>query len=460
MSRYGKKWWIIFIAFLVPYLWYQQVFVLGRFFPSAKGDVGYHSYFNLGFHHKLPDYLFETKAYLDDKRENSKVFLFPPGRANVYEWGYGGTSDITLLLLNRGILFRQWGEGFAPPNGIDNLYNIAARALMDENALLSKNILSLLSARYVLQRNDFTYDFYREDFISNETFRSFLVRSGLTLLKSFGKWDLYELKAGCQPLVYAARGLYVTDPSQFARILSSPDYDPESVFFNSDYDRTIVGEIPDQIIRPEVEFKKISASKYRIRLHHVRAKFPLILGQAFHPGWQLYAINGSPNSAASLKELQPSYRILDNNQDDQASPAELSAYVEKGVVTSLGDGREKTRIKKRWQDWHEVPVGKESYSVDFVSRQNYGSIQNNNLPDGPFYETWFLHRVFAPAHVTANSYANAWIVDPEFLPCGKNADGSREVELVAEFSMLPIFYLGCAISLASVIGAVLWFVWL
>jgi hypothetical protein len=93
----------------------------------------------------------------------------------------------------------------------------------------------------------------------------------------------------------------------------------------------------------------------------------------------------------------------------------------------------------------------ENYSIDFISRDFQGTIQNDNLPNGVFYETWLEEPVDSNRnHLMANGYANSWIIDPVAVykdGNGKrNPNGSYDFELIIEFWPQRLFYIGAIIS--------------
>ena len=88
-----------------------------------------------------------------------------------------------------------------------------------------------------------------------------------------------------------------------------------------------------------------------------------------------------------------------------------------------------------------------------------GTIQNDNLSSGPFYETWFEKPAVEDIdHLMVNGYANSWTIDTnkvckeEF--CHKNADGSYDFEFVIEFYSQRLYYLGIVISIITLSGCI------
>jgi hypothetical protein len=193
--------------------------------------------------------------------------------------------------------------------------------------------------------------------------------------------------------------------------------------------------------------------------------------------------------------LDTKYKVLDGNEEDQATKDELKKYLEKGWVTELGDGEEKTIEHKKWEDMKEKTDYFEKYSIDFISKNFQGTIQNDNLPQGKFWETWlagsykvesdkvikkfgFNDRVVEMPeenHLMANGYANSWVIDadrvcaptpPQSSPqageeaiCIKNADGTWDFEMVVEFWPQRLFYIGLGISGTTLLCCLIYLAW-
>lgn len=153
-------------------------------------------------------------------------------------------------------------------------------------------------------------------------------------------------------------------------------------------------------------------------------------------------------------------------------------YISKGLVSTLGDGKEETITHNKWEDGKEKLDYVEKYNIDFISKNFQDTIQNDNLPSGNFWETWLpasykvesgkLSSLFElnknvmelpeENHLMANGYANSWIIETEKLCegsfdsaqddtfCVKNPDGSYDFELIVEFWPQRLFYIGLFIS--------------
>ncbi|MDP3975681.1 MAG: hypothetical protein Q8P95_02075, partial [bacterium] len=78
-------------------------------------------------------------------------------------------------------------------------------------------------------------------------------------------------------------------------------------------------------------------------------------------------------------------------------------------------------------------------------------VNNNSLPSGPLWETWFQEPLPEENHLMVNGYANSWWIDVDEIckkqnKCIQNPDGSYDLELVIEFWPQRLFYIGLAIS--------------
>lgn len=202
-------------------------------------------------------------------------------------------------------------------------------------------------------------------------------------------------------------------------------------------------ELDEVFINPIIEFKKINPIKYRLRIHNATGNFSLIFSESFHDGWMAYA-NTYKYPDASLSESIGNYSIIVGNEDSQATKTAVEQYIQRGWVTCLGDGKIKTIV-------HRNRKTSDAYSVDFISRNFQGTIQNNNLPNGVFYETWLKQPIDSNKnHLMANGYANSWIINPAAVYKGgngkRNPDGSYDFELIIEFWPHRLFYIGAIIS--------------
>lgn len=283
---------------------------------------------------------------------------------------------------------------------------------------------------------------------------------------SFGSVDIFSRK-DFLPHLYLPQSVTLSFASadKLQEIVSAPDYRTRSaVYFlnqnNSSTNARVKVLAGESVGKPAsdlsvLEYKKISPVKYRMVIHRVRGEFPLVFSEKFHTGWKLYPADATP--AASSQQILNDYKILDGNEEDQASKDELEDYIGQGFISTLGTGEEKTAQHWRNEDNARTSGYTEKYAVDFISKNFHGTIQNDNLPTGAFYETWFQKPIGNnDTHATANGYANSWLLNAENICannslCHQNADGTYDVEIVMEFWPERLYYLGGIISIATLI---------
>lgn len=239
-----------------------------------------------------------------------------------------------------------------------------------------------------------------------------------------------------------------------------------AVFFSKQNTNKDLSSLTDATAENEVlEFKKISPVKYRVIIHHAEGKFPLIFSESFHKGWKMYFVK---NKTTIQNKSLTGYKILDGNNYGQATSQELRKFVNQNLISDLGS-REEREIKHLKWNSSNIWLGNEKldyvekYNIDFVSKNFHGTIQNDNLPPGQFYETLIDNPIENNNHLIANSYANSWIVDTDeicFKPgyCRKNSDGSYDIETVVEFSPQRLVYIGMSISGTTLLVSIIYLI--
>jgi len=212
-------------------------------------------------------------------------------------------------------------------------------------------------------------------------------------------------------------------------------------------DIELIHEENEYIRTPIMEFKKINPVKYRIKVHNASSIFPLVFSKSYHKQWKTYLLKRE--EAEVNVNMIDKYKILNGNEQDQASKEQIIEYVQNGWVSSLGDGKERYIKHKKWNNNIEILDYIEKYKIDFISEKLKGTIQNDNLPHGTFYETWLQKPIINESnHLTANGYANSWIIDPQEIcsenpdKCTENPNGTYDFELVIEFWPQRLFYIG------------------
>lgn len=155
----------------------------------------------------------------------------------------------------------------------------------------------------------------------------------------------------------------------------------------------------DPIKTPELEYRQINPTKYIVNVTNASESFPLIFSESYHPAWKIYV---APDLAGQ------------------------------------GTGQ-------------------------FISENNQGTVQNDNLNGGHFYDLMFRKPVLDDKHLLINGFANAWWIDINELAkqgkITKNADGTYNFSVYIEFEPQKYFYIGLGISGITLIGCLTYLGW-
>ena len=448
----GKiKRWILMLA-IVLYLGLYFSFFLGRskyIRPNVPGlDYDYVV--------KIPQDYFDTSDRLTSEKNNYRILSLPwcilnsPGWVNYPKWRISG-NDVT------SHLFKQ------PVISVSNVLNenwFYIKTWNEQKSEDSAWILAfaqLQNAKYLIYHKDVAKQFLDQ----TENKISYYEEKGLiTKIENNENFDLYRIgdENNFMPKFYVPSKDFISNRpiEDLPRvILGAREKNRKlAVFFKNQNhgQEDVLNKIKSHgENNPVLEYKKIDASKYRIIVHGATNSFPIVFSENFNSKWNVYLSRISDVNKLDTRLLNE-YKVLDGNEDDQATKNELTGFVNKGWITTLGDEKQKIIEHKKWDNNQESLDYTEKYNVDFVSKNFQGTIQNDNLPDGNIFETWSKNPVDEKNHLVVNGYANSWVIDPQELckkqngSCIKNSDGSCDFEVVAEFWPQRLFYIGLAIS--------------
>ena len=409
--------------------------------------------------YQVPNYYYTASEFMKKKRLDARVFSLPYSKTGgaVYLWsrGYSGI-DISSRLL---------GNIIYDINPLTDLINDMVVSGSTENIGI---LLSQLNTHYILFHHDMHPSLFDRTTIYSESTEQ-NIKDDIDVsssLRQFEKLDIYTLSAS----IFLPH-FYIPSHLLFQGDIGDVKYSIGSAIFSrveNEEKGNILDELKsDNINKPKLEFRKVNSTKYRIRVHGTQGIFPIVFSESFHEGWRTYLVDSkfkNQNAKSQFKNQNlDSYKILDGNGEDQASREELKEFIVKGIVTDLGDRKEKKIKHTKWESekQKEVPDYVEKYTIDFISKNFQGTIQNDNLPRGAFYETWFKKPLGEENHLMVNGYANSWVIDTDEMcnnntQCIKNADGTYDMELVVEFWPQRLFYLGAFISGLTLVGCLVY----
>lgn len=478
-------------------------------------------------------------AFLRDQRAEGRVAYLPPVGIS-----WPGDSPYSY----------EWSSAYSPKGFFLAFYNnplgseIISTMYAEQPSPHLDRLFGLASVRYLVYPR---YDF----FVSYQDFqpgyqglpmvdgfknykpvldRTLALQEGLTPDQRFRTVDIYRNPMAAPEVLAADQLLAVADASgkganlvapSLPDVVGLPLYHPGQVLTPAGEDPQflallgiVLGGKPERtlltdrrgkrqayifegnrVAPPSLEFRRFGPTTCRVRLTGVAQGFPLVFQETFHAGWKAYLVPLTGGRASGVEDglvanSLPGYRVFLNNQDDQADGQELAAYLKAGWVSTLGDGKEKTRSTRIYGSGGKTVGGNiETYRVGFVGKRFLTSLQNDNLSAVPLGATW-REGAFVPAtaddrepdgeallspaswrvegadagralpwpeafHWQANGFANVWWLEPGLLDAlgpykdryvRQNPKGGVDMELIIEFRPQRFYQMGLAVSALTV----------
>lgn len=353
----------------------------------------------------IPNEYFEVKKVIDQKKIDGKLLNLKNNLSYINtNWGYFGPSVYNYLFNYYNIAYN---------NIISKSENHSVAFTLDDKSLIidkSKSILKIDNTTTQIDNNILTLNsVVAEDYLAH-----FWIPT-----KSYNEDKLLGDLAETSNKKAFGEAVYLTGQ-------------------NKSYSQTLE-QLPTQTIdKPNIEYRKINPTKYRLIIHQAKNPFPLIFNETFNKNWKIYLVNNRPQAKSELLAELENYQIIANNEDFQATKEEVKSDIDLGLVTSLKSGMNNAGVKPT-----------------FVSKKLFGTIQNDNLQNGSPLDTLFSKTILDQSHLVANGYANSWLVDPSAIckqsaNCQANSDGTYDITMFIEFLPQRIFWLGLIISLTSI----------
>ncbi len=396
--------------------------------------------------YRIPGYYWEFEKEMSQEKLIGYNKVLPdlpsPGFGyTAFNWNPNNSdsSNVLLFFSRQDIAFRPLNAE-AMDSSIADLF--CSREMNSDTNQLDK-VLGLLNIKRIILQKDVKFSPCNFEMI--EGYQK----------KQIGELDIFIPKnEDFVPRIYVPQTVVKTQKSkdQLKEILSEQNNrDSLAVFFSKGVDGVIrknLEWVGGKEKFPVIEFKKINPIKYRLIIHRAPDVFPIVFSQSYHPYWQLYVTRFGDSLINKTNWETANYQIHKENNVVQASKQELVEYVQEGWITHLA----------------KSPSG----NIDFVSKNFKGTIQNDNLPRGRIYETWFssfsqsIYKVPQENHYQVNGYANSWLIETQKICsqgniCKRNPDGSYELEMVIEFWAQRLQYLGFAVSGLTFIGFISYF---
>jgi hypothetical protein len=151
-----------------------------------------------------PSYVYEAANWLNNQDGDFRIMTIPGDSPWLNTWGYSGFGSFLQTLTTHPVVFKWFEQSVKISQGAPNLSGeLVAQldnGLLDESTEGIVNLLSRLGVRFLVHEHDVRYDFYQgtgyRTTDSPENLQELLGQvSGLTLVKTFGEWDIYEVSS-------------------------------------------------------------------------------------------------------------------------------------------------------------------------------------------------------------------------------------------------------------------------
>jgi hypothetical protein len=259
---------------------------------------------------------------------------------------------------------------------------------------------------------------------------------GLKLLRNYGvkfvllHKDIPEDYDFGGDLKYTVGGRY-----QSAKMLEVIKQSPELKLVNSNQyfnlyeinDRNFIPQIytpfTTNAANPNVEFTKVNATEFKIKILGAGSTFPLVFATSYHPDWELYqSAHQEPDSHSAQVPLNFVIRNILNYSPN---------------------------YDKEINFWRRYSSSTENKKFLNLNISETLSLFNNKD----------ANRVLLNDHYRVNNYANAWSIAPKAICekndlCVVNPDGTYNIYLTLFYKPQRYFMLGLVISAISFILSV------
>lgn len=170
------------------------VFIYLYNFPFFTG-----SFFNFDLPFKtmvqLPQYVLDTKNYIETLPKNDRILLVPPpsptnGESDVYDFGYFSRTPLPFEISQKSIVTNVEVNSDSEEKLTEQLY----KALQQNNQDEAKNLMQLLGINHILLRNDVLTTNSQYRIATPASFsKNFLTYNWIQKEKQFGQWNIYKV---------------------------------------------------------------------------------------------------------------------------------------------------------------------------------------------------------------------------------------------------------------------------
>jgi len=377
---------------------------------------------------KIPQYWKDVSQFFDQDLSNWRVVIFPHslyGTHNNWEYGITTSGNAADYLINKPLIRGNHIE-------TDEVLKVSDNLFRDLPAEKFAPYLRMLNVRYVLQENDREWR-YSKEIAAPSVSNAYLQEMGLKQVKTFGMFTddylskilneepdeelrqsfydelrnqpalvVYEVN-DFLPHVYSSNKIVVSNQGlgDLPAVVEDLSATRSAIILadqNQDKEQLVFERpSPNSINSSTIEYKKVHSTKYKVSMH-LSGPTVLVLSENFHPKWQVYSFS------------EPFAQDFQNNS--------------------------------------------------FISEERHGTVQNDALYDGKFFDTWFKKSMLDKSnHLKVNGYANGWYIDPESIcsqvKCQQNDDGSYDLFIILEFKPQRLFVISFVFSSLLAVALIL-----
>jgi len=466
---------IVFIYFSICVVILGLPFINGSVIPDRQKDLS-------SIKITVPSYWQKYASTVSSDKLLGRILLFPKNFASEdnYFWGYSGTWFTDNLINQSSIGYKQSSGNSIQERNFD-LDKIIYDFYEKNNKSAFLKSLSLFNIKSVLQRNDLDMSYG----VSVDTIKNILRVYDKNKVIKFLSENLFNEKQFGQlisfkvPDKYLLPKFYIPNYIFFAKdrnlntlesIISKDTFNVASAIYVNDKNNKILSNsLMTNNNNTIIEFKEVNPTKFRLIMHNVKGLTPLVFSESYSNQWKIYIENNNQTASGNIdiREIKSLYKITDQ-YSYQIDLNSLKDYVSRNLITTLGDYKEKKDELVIFDGLKQKVKSSGKYNIDFVSKNYYGTIQNNNLQNGFLWETWFnfqsANRQINKTHGEINGYANLWLIDPHKICsdkglCAKNKDGSYDIQIIVDYYPQGFIYIGLILSILVSIGGVFYLVY-
>ncbi|MFA5102768.1 MAG: alpha-(1-_3)-arabinofuranosyltransferase family protein [Candidatus Thermoplasmatota archaeon] len=341
----------------------------------------------------IPSYYYDAEKYFRNDSSSFRIFLLPAQYFAVYDWGK--ISANPEILFNKGLVMRQAGSSEEESNKIA----LDAYAyLFNKDYGNFEYLMRTLNVKYILQRNDFDWAYYKEISQSPEVVADVL--SKYEKVATFGKLDLYQINTDYLPLI------------------------------NSN----------------NVTFEKVNSVKYKIYLKNIHSAQALSFLESYDTNWNLYL---KQNPTGEWCRKQKEYKVKDD-----------AYYALNDKINELNRVKKPDaagRARLRELEFQKNNLS-ESTVTECVPRQKF--MEGDEISF--IYKKSVFDTTHTKVYGYANQWTiDADSIKKNFDKSNytENADGSINVELTLYFKPQTYFDLGLIVSGVTLLGCFGYFIY-